>query len=194
MATRAIVALYGAAIENPVLLYRHYDGYPANVAEDLEWFCKHIRDGVIRNNGSQAAGWLVLRGSRHNVLAEHVGRSFEVDLDCPSGEESDRWKASLYEPITCVPTDIEYLHVVDVARGVWGSLNPWEEARARSLGEAELHAELAYIKARESAAALQALAAARRATKAVVLCRGRRLAESIAAPGEALADTVAPQP
>ena len=107
MSTRCIVALTDNGIK-PVLFYRHMDGYPEGVQPTLDRFCERLRNGDLRNNSTQAAGWLVLLG-REEMLG-----------DAPDNP-SDGWKCGSYEPCSDqrLTTLIEYLHVVNVKDGTW---------------------------------------------------------------------------
>ena len=79
--------------------YRHCDGYPDGVKETLEKFLLLVKEGKIRNNPMQAAGWLIIIGhNEYNV----------------SDDPTD-WKVGAYEP--CTPEthgDIEYLYTIDL--------------------------------------------------------------------------------
>ena len=65
--------------------YRHHDGYPSVTLPSLNKFLSWIKEGKIRNNVNQAAGWLILLG------AEEYGNKGSFD------ENSD-WKVGAYEP------------------------------------------------------------------------------------------------
>jgi hypothetical protein len=85
----------------------------------LEKFLGWVKEGKIRDNAEQAAGWLILIGAQEN------GKVYSWQ----SGEKEDRektldeylnpidWKVGAYEP--CAPIehgDIEYLYTVDLVK------------------------------------------------------------------------------
>ena len=43
--------------------YRHSDGYPEGTMPSLNIFLNWIKEGKIRNNISQSAGWLIILGA-----------------------------------------------------------------------------------------------------------------------------------
>lgn len=90
-----------------VWLYRHSDGYPEVTKPSLEKFLSWVKDGKIRADAMQSAGWLVILG--HQEYAEY--RKATAD-----GSPGD-WKVGAYEP--CEPKehgDIEYLYTVDLIK------------------------------------------------------------------------------
>lgn len=88
---------------NKLYFYRHCDGYPDRVMPSLEKFMQCVKDGKIRDNVGQAAGWLIVMGYHE------YGRT-EPQKDI-SG-----WKVGAYEPATGIHVDIEYLYVVDLEK------------------------------------------------------------------------------
>lgn len=88
--------------------YRHSDGYPEGVKATLDKFCGWMRDGLIRKDAMQAAGWLVLIGAQ------------EYDNPGKPVDDIGGWKVGAYEP--CEPSvhgDIDHLYVVDVNKASW---------------------------------------------------------------------------
>ena len=85
--------------------YRHLDGYPEGALPTLKTFMGLIKEGKIRDNVEQAAGWLVLLGAQeYGVSVKKCG------LDPMMG-----WKCGAYEP--CMPQehgDIEFLYTLDL--------------------------------------------------------------------------------
>jgi len=69
----------------------------------LSEFMKRVVSGEIRDNVSQAAGWLIIIG--HEEYSESREKYPSV-----SG-----WKVGSYEPTTEQHGDIEYLYTVDLA-------------------------------------------------------------------------------
>lgn len=79
--------------------YRHCDGYPEGTLPTLKKFMRWVIERKIRDNISQAAGWLVLIG------ADEYGKGFTP---------SDGWKCGAYEPMTEQHGDIEFLYTLDI--------------------------------------------------------------------------------
>jgi hypothetical protein len=100
MSTRANILIKDSHDE--LWFYRHSDGYPEGTMPTLSEFMRRIVEGEIRNNVSQASGWLIVIG--HEEYAEqrekypHIGG----------------WKVGAYEPTTGEHGDINYLYVVDL--------------------------------------------------------------------------------
>jgi hypothetical protein len=103
MSTRANIILKDG--DSKLTFYRHSDGYPEGAMPTLEKFIKMIKEGQIRNDLGQAAGWLILLGNE-----EYEFNGFANLL---SGEY-DSWKIGSIEPTTGIHGDIEYLYVVDL--------------------------------------------------------------------------------
>lgn len=90
-----------------LIFYRHSDGYPEGVAPTLNEFIQLVRDGKIRNNVSQAAGWLIALGQEE----------YETSLKNISSADSNslsNWKVGAYEPTTEIHGDIQYLYEIDL--------------------------------------------------------------------------------
>ena len=83
--------------------YRHSDGYPEGAMPVLKEFLKHLKSGAIRDNLSQASGWLVYLG------AKEYGLHDPNIVDGFSG-----WKVGAIEPTTGQHGDIEYLYTIDL--------------------------------------------------------------------------------
>lgn len=105
--------------------YRHSDGYPDGTLPTLKKFMKWVVEGKIRNNVSQASGWLILIGAEEY----NVNRSFSNDgkdygkplppkqAFNPMGKKSSNdWKCGAYEPTTGEHGDIEYLYKLDLTK------------------------------------------------------------------------------
>jgi len=61
MSTRAGVIIKDGHDE--LHFYRHSDGYPEGTLPTLEKFLNLVKEGKIRNNVDQAAGWLIIIGA-----------------------------------------------------------------------------------------------------------------------------------
>lgn len=87
-----------------ILLYRHSDGGPDDVKVTLGEFINMVKNGKIRDNCEQAAGWLI-----------HIGREeFAEYRNDPVVGGSMGWKVGAYEPSCCLHGDIEYFYIVNV--------------------------------------------------------------------------------
>ena len=103
MSTRCQVIVKDSYDE--VWFYRHSDGYPEGVKETLSTFISWVKEGKIRDNAEQAAGWIVILG--------HV--EYNVPNVPDTNDRFSGWKCGAYEP--CSPEkhgDIEYLYTVDL--------------------------------------------------------------------------------
>lgn len=105
MSTRAQVIVKDS-FGDELWFYRHSDGYPKGTLPSLEKFLGWVKDGLIRDNALQSAGWLVI-----------LGHTEYEQSDIPNSKDGcDGWKVGAYEP--CPPVkhgDIEYLYTVDLA-------------------------------------------------------------------------------
>lgn len=88
---------------NELWFYRHSDGYPAGAMPLLNEFMDLVKSGAIRDNVSQASGWLIYLGAK------------EYGLHDPNTEDGfSGWKVGSIEPTTGEHGDIEYLYTVDL--------------------------------------------------------------------------------
>ena len=107
MSTRANIVVTDGI--NKLWFYRHSDGYPEGVMPLLEKFMNAVKDGTIRDNVQQAAGWLILLGAEeHGVKADFT--SFSSYL----GTRRKDWKCGSIEPTNGQHGDIEYLYTLDL--------------------------------------------------------------------------------
>jgi len=122
MSTRCNVVLKDN--DDTLWFYRHSDGYPAVAAESLKKFLGWVISGKVRDNVSQAGGWLVLLGAvEYQTLTKDLFPqggivSYErdrkkVDKAVDKFEPSD-WKCGAYEPTVGKHGDIEYLYTIDL--------------------------------------------------------------------------------
>ena len=109
MSTRANIVLKDG--NEKLFFYRHSDGYPEGTMPTLEMFSNYIKKGAIRNNISQAAGWLILIGAGEYGGGEVVSTVPDLENDFHG------WKVGAYEPTTGIHGDIEYLYTIDVDTG-----------------------------------------------------------------------------
>jgi hypothetical protein len=102
MSTRANIIIKDSYGER-LIFYRHSDGYPEGTLPTLEKFLSWVKEGRIRDNAEQAAGWLIILG--------HTEYNGKPEPDFISG-----WKVGAYEPATCIHGDIEYLYIIDLSK------------------------------------------------------------------------------
>lgn len=126
MSTRANIILTDNQGEK-LYFYRHSDGYPEGTLPTLKKFIKWMKEGKIRNNLSQAAGWLIIIGAEEykhcqvdyderkkagwrnsDMLAYgHFGDNIPA-------EPLEDWKVGAYEPTTEIHGDIEWLYTINL--------------------------------------------------------------------------------
>lgn len=102
MSTRANVIIMDGY--DQLYFYRHSDGYPEGALPTLKTFLQMVLSEQIRDNASQAAGWLILIG--HEEYSDR--------LNPPS--ESMRWKVGAYEPTSRIHTDVEFIYEIDLTK------------------------------------------------------------------------------
>lgn len=115
MSTRAGIKIIddtGAALH----FYRHSDGYPEGTMPTLERFLNLVKQGRIRNNVLQAAGWLVLIG-HDEYLGEDGGLTLkQIESSMLTRRSYCDWKVGAYEPTTNIDDhgDLEYKYTIDL--------------------------------------------------------------------------------
>lgn len=127
MSTRANVIIkdnYGK-----LYFYRHSDGYPEGIMPSLEKFLALVKDGKIRDNVSQSAGWLIMVGAEEYKKYQ-LGDYADEWTECkeqmwadrvpsvPSSDGFSGWKVGAFEPTTGLHGDIAYLYVIDLEEKV----------------------------------------------------------------------------
>ncbi len=101
--------------------YRHSDGYPEGTMPTLEKFLGYIKDGAIRNNVYQSAGWLIILGAQeYNRKFDHKTTTYnekvsklndyKPDLD----DANSGWNVGAFEPTSGLRGDIDYLYIIDL--------------------------------------------------------------------------------
>ena len=118
MSTRANIVLKDG--DDELWFYRHSDGYPEGTKPLLDKFMKWIKSGVIRNNLSQASGWLIILGA---LEYQSIPECKEIDKtkygsygDIKSIEPPKDWKVGAIEPTTGRHGDIEFLYTIDLVK------------------------------------------------------------------------------
>lgn len=103
--------------------YRHSDGYPTVTVPSLRKFMKWVKEGRIRNNVGQAAGWLVILGNEEyrgkSALEHYTPEDMKLYGYTPRDEPGEAstlsgWKVGAYEPTTEQHGDIRYLYTLDL--------------------------------------------------------------------------------
>lgn len=87
--------------------YRHSDGYPDGALPILEKFIEYVKTGKIRDNLSQAAGWLIMLG------AQEYKQSIE-NMEAGTENSYSNWKVGAIEPTIGQHGDIEWLYTIDL--------------------------------------------------------------------------------
>ena len=111
MSTRANIIITDGYDE--LVFYRHSDGYPKGTMPTLEKFIGYVKDGVIRDNVSQASGWLILLGAEE-YSAYYEPRGYAAKYHNANPCIPTNWKCGAYEPATAIHGDIDFLYVVDL--------------------------------------------------------------------------------
>ncbi len=105
-----------------LFFYRHSDGYPEGAMPLLKTFCQWVKEGKIRGNLSQSAGWLVLLGAmEYNAIPEFkteepAFKNSHAYGDVNTIQPPADWKCGAIEPTTGIHGDIKYLYVIDLAK------------------------------------------------------------------------------
>ena len=101
MSTRANVIIKDA--NTTLYFYRHSDGYPDHCGKDLVEFVKDYgKNGIMRSNATQSAGWLIIRGHQ-----EYLKSGF-------TNHPGYAWKVGAYEPTSDIHGDVEYIYTIDL--------------------------------------------------------------------------------
>lgn len=117
-----------------LFFYRHSDGYPEGTLPTLKIFLQWVKDGKIRNNTMQAAGWLVILGALEYATIPDVkgsetspfeGYSYR-ETDLSALQEPKDWKAGAYEPTNGIHGDIEYLYIIDLNKKTVECFENWD--------------------------------------------------------------------
>jgi len=87
--------------------YRHSYGYPAGILPTLRLFLKWVKEGKIRDNAQQSAGWLVMIGNR-----EYHKK------DKNYWQPINDWQVGAYEPTVKGERhlDRQYHYVIDLSK------------------------------------------------------------------------------
>lgn len=119
MSTRANIVIMDE--DDTLWFYRHSDGYPDGALPTLKIFLQWVADGKIRNNVSQASGWLIMIGAQEynkqpvKTASGHDWVEKETLLE-PAPDPFLGWKVGAYEPTSGIHGDIDYLYEVDLVK------------------------------------------------------------------------------
>ena len=105
MSTRANIKLTDE-FGDTLWFYRHSDGYPEGAMPTLNKFLDYVKDGKIRDNVGQAAGWLILLGHQ-----EYQAEGYATPEPRGGGYG---WKVGAIEPTTGEHGDIEWLYTINL--------------------------------------------------------------------------------
>ena len=111
MSTRCNIIIEDSS--DKLFFYRHSDGYPEETGKDLKEFVSNYKTGNYRDNVSQSAGWLIIRG-REQMMSQHI-RISKLLNDNLTSRMYD-WKVGYYEPTTGLHGDIEYLYQINLSK------------------------------------------------------------------------------
>ena len=100
--------------------YRHSDGYPEGAMPTLKLFIDWLKDGKIRDNVGQAAGWLIILGAMEYDSIPGYARPDYY------GSPKD-FKCGAYEPTTGIHGDIEFLYIIDLKAKTVGCYDEWSD-------------------------------------------------------------------
>jgi hypothetical protein len=111
MGTRAQIILKEE--KEKLWFYRHDDGDPETVIPHLKKFLGWMKEGRIRDNLTQASGWLVVMG--HQEMKDSYQKNSPPGEPAIDDDTGMGWKVGAYMP--CPPVrnfDINYLYTVDL--------------------------------------------------------------------------------
>lgn len=128
MSTRANIILKDKY--DTLWFYRHSDGYPDGAMPTLNKFLSLVKDGKIRNNVSQSAGWLIMLGAiEYQTVAKSAFPIKGSKYDAKNREKIDAtineamknfipkdWKVGAIEPTTGQHGHIAYLYTIDLEK------------------------------------------------------------------------------
>jgi hypothetical protein len=130
-----------------LFFYRHSDGYPDGALPPLKIFMEWVRDGKIRNNVGQAAGWLVVLGAiEYNNIPGYKLDGEEQDSvrygdlstiepkETPYGEPME-WKVGSIEPTTGLHGDVEYVYILDLDKQIIEVRQPEDRFKPTGAGK-----------------------------------------------------------
>lgn len=128
MSTRCNVIIKDG--EDKLFFYRHSDGYPEGVFPSLNIFMDWLKKGLIRDNISQSAGWIIALGAmEYNSLPTYkasADKGYGSYAELESIDKPKDWKVGAYEPTTAIHGDIEYLYIIDLKTKTLAAFQSWD--------------------------------------------------------------------
>lgn len=113
MSTRAIIIIKDE--HSQCMFYRHSDGYPEGTMPTLEKFLDLVKEGKIRDNTSQAAGWLVILGMQEYASGYYGRPNRNAPLkDALPTDGVGGWKVGVFEPISQDDVGEEFTYLIDL--------------------------------------------------------------------------------
>jgi len=117
MSTRANIIIKDS--QEQIFFYRHSDGYPEGALPTLKKFMSWVKEKRIRDNVTQAAGWLILIGAKEYESVYVGAGKHELKPTMTEPSTTDRisgWQCGAYEPTTGIHGNIEYLYTLDIVK------------------------------------------------------------------------------
>lgn len=124
MSTRANVIITDG--DDTLIFYRHSDGYPDCTGADLLEFVEGYQDRSMRNNATQSAGWLIVRGAFEyaNQKTHTPVKTAALNGHISGFEFRNEWKVGAYEPAARLSSDVEFIYVIDLKAYTLTTLTP----------------------------------------------------------------------
>lgn len=145
MSTRANIVIKDN--RQKLFFYRHSDGYPEGTMPTLKIFLTWLKEGKIRDNISQSAGWLICIGAmeyaklpEYKIEKSSYGSSYG---DVDSIQAPNDWKCGAYEPTTGIHGDIEYLYIIDLENKTIECFEDWTDKGEGKGTPVDISAQLA---------------------------------------------------
>ena len=91
--------------------YRHHDGYPESILPDLEPVMQKLRYGKLRDNASQFAGWLIVKGNEDYYTSTSMSGWQSENF---GWRKAHHWKVGNYEPTTKQHGDVDFVYEIDL--------------------------------------------------------------------------------
>lgn len=129
---------------NKLFFYRHSDGYPEGAMPTLSIFMKWLREGKLRTDLQQSAGWLIVLGAmEYNHIPKFELQEPHFKGGHPYGDTDTiqypkDWKVGAIEPTTAIHGDIEYLYIIDLNKKEVKCYDSWNEETGEGNHEVKL--------------------------------------------------------
>ena len=95
--------------------YRHHDTEPRIIKKSLARFIGWVRDGLIRDNTNQAAGWIVILGRAESIGMLDSGQPLRPGTYKEDG--AYHWSVGVYDPwpVGDLSIDPDRIYTLDLA-------------------------------------------------------------------------------